>query len=70
MHPQAHYINNRTMEVFRGMPAPAEYSDTCDESLSAAVQTLSPSLSEWRRFKYVDALIGGQVFGDVDHFKG
>lgn len=69
-HPQAHYINNRTMELFRAIPTPLRHANEKDDSLAAVVDQLSPPLMEWRRFRYVDQLIGGQVYGDVDHFKG
>eukprot|EP00775_Hariotina_reticulata_P010552 gene10552-10712_t len=58
-HPQAHFINNRTMEVFRGLPG-----------LSSAVQALSPPLAQWRRFVYCQSLMAGQLLGTVDHFPG
>lgn len=69
-HPQAHYINNRTMELLRTIPAPLQHANQTDDSLAAVVDQLSPPLMEWRRFRYVDQLVGGQVYGDVDHFKG
>jgi hypothetical protein len=76
-HPQAHYINNRTMELFRLMKMPRKGSTTAlglhghrDWSLAADVTSLSPPLREWRSFKYVDKLISGQLFGEKDHFPG
>eukprot|EP00879_Flechtneria_rotunda_P030479 GHRR01033117.1.p1 GENE.GHRR01033117.1~~GHRR01033117.1.p1 ORF type:complete len:228 (+),score=72.15 GHRR01033117.1:732-1415(+) len=59
MHPQAHYINNRTMEVLHGL-----------DGLSAAVAAASPPLDQWRRFIYCEAAADGQLLGQVDHFPG
>ncbi|WIA08637.1 hypothetical protein OEZ85_008065 [Tetradesmus obliquus] len=58
-HPQAHYINNRTMEVFRGLPG-----------LAAKVKARSPPLQQWRSFVYCEAMAAGQLLGEVDHFPG
>lgn len=76
-HPQAHYINNRTMELFRSirMPPPGSCATKASDipgshSLAAAVSALSPPLREWRSFRYVDALVDGTLFGEIDHFKG
>ncbi len=54
---QAHYINNRTMEVFRGI-----------DGLAAAVKARSPPLALWRKFVYCDSLTG-PLLGSVDHFQ-
>lgn len=54
---QAHYINNRTMEVFRGV-----------SGLASAVKDRSPPLALWRKFLYCDSLTG-DVLGSVDHFE-
>lgn len=54
---QAHYINNRTMEVFRGI-----------DGLAAAVKARSPPLALWRKFVYCDSLTG-PLLGSVDHFE-
>lgn len=54
---QAHYINNRTMEVFRGIGG-----------LAAAVKDRSPPLALWRNFVYCESLTG-QTLGSVDHFE-
>ena len=59
---QAHFINNRTMEVFRQMRVRG--SDT----LAARVASASPPLAEWRNFLYCESLTGA-IFGEVDHFK-
>lgn len=76
-HPQAHYINNRTMELFRsirvpqsGFPEAVGLGPRQDVSLAAAVSALSPPLREWRSFRYVDALVNGELFGEIDHFQG
>lgn len=55
--PQAHYINNRTMEVFRGMGG-----------LAGAVKDRSPPLALWRKFVYCESLTG-PILGSVDHFE-
>ncbi|MEW5298358.1 MAG: hypothetical protein WDW36_001490 [Sanguina aurantia] len=58
-HPQAHFINNRTMEVFQPL------SGLADEVLRR-----SPPLAEWRKFVYCDSLAAdAEVYGEVDHFK-
>ncbi|KAK9819702.1 hypothetical protein WJX72_001426 [[Myrmecia] bisecta] len=57
-HPQAHFINNRTMEVFRPL-----------DGLAAEVAASSPPLDEWRKFIYCESVLG-KVLGEVDHFKG
>ncbi|KAH7616498.1 putative polyketide hydroxylase [Nannochloris sp. 'desiccata'] len=58
-HPRAHFINHRTMEVFRGMTG-----------LSSQVERTMPPLDQWRNFIYCTELTGGSVLGIVDHFKG
>ena len=60
---QAHFINNRTMEIFRhiqGMPD--------GRSLAASVAASSPPLKEWRKFIYCESATGS-ILGEVDHFK-
>lgn len=57
-HPQAHFINNRSMEVFRPL-----------DGLAAEVAAQSPPLAEWRKFVYCESLTG-RIFGEVDHFQG
>ncbi len=60
---QAHFINNRTMEIFRhiqGMPD--------GRSLAANVAASSPPLEEWRKFIYCESATGS-ILGEVDHFK-
>ena len=54
---QAHFINNRTMEVFRPL-----------DGLAAAIANSSPPLDQWRKFVYCESLTG-RAFGEVDHFK-
>ncbi len=58
---QAHFINNRTMEVFRQMR-------TKDSSVAAEVLKHSPLLRDWRKFIYCESLTGN-ILGEVDHFK-
>jgi 2-polyprenyl-6-methoxyphenol hydroxylase-like FAD-dependent oxidoreductase len=57
-HPQAHFINHRTMEVFRGLGG-----------LAGEVAAAMPPLAEWRSFVYC-ASMTGRILGAVDHFKG
>ena len=63
-HPQAHFVNARTMEVLR-TAAPGG-------RLARAVRRLAPPLEEWRRFVYAAGLdphsAAGRAFGVVDHF--
>jgi len=54
---QAHFINNRSMEIFRSL-----------DGLAAEVAAHSPPLAEWRKFVYCESLTG-RVFGEVDHFQ-
>lgn len=61
---QAHFINNRTMEVFRQMRA----GEGAGATLASRVAEASPPLSEWRKFVYCET-VTGRVFGEVDHFK-
>ncbi|KAL2641956.1 hypothetical protein R1flu_009543 [Riccia fluitans] len=56
-HPQAHFINNRTMEIFRKM-----------EGLADEIENAQPPLDQWRRFVYCNTL-AGPVFGTVDHLQ-
>ena len=68
------------MELFRSIRMPpsgscateaSEASGTREHlSLAAAVSALSPPLREWRSFRYVDALVDGTLFAEIDHFKG
>ncbi|BFI27883.1 hypothetical protein MPTK2_2g14360 [Marchantia polymorpha subsp. ruderalis] len=57
MHPQAHFINNRTMEIFRKM-----------EGLADEIEKAQPPLDHWRRFVYCNTL-AGPVIGTVDHLQ-
>lgn len=54
---QAHFINNRSMEVFRPL-----------DGLADDIAARSPPLAEWRKFIYCESLTG-RVFGQVDHFQ-
>ena len=57
-HPQAHFINNRSREIFRGM-----------RGLDAAVTKAQPPLADWRHFIYATRMLGGVELGRVDHFR-
>ncbi|XVF85191.1 hypothetical protein PTKIN_Ptkin17bG0098600 [Pterospermum kingtungense] len=56
-HPQAHFINNRTMEVFRKM-----------DGLAEEIQRSQPPVDLWRKFIYCTSLTGS-VLGSVDHMR-
>lgn len=56
-HPQAHFVNNRSMEIFRKL-----------DGLAGDIQKLQPSLDLWRKFIYCTSL-SGSVLGSVDHMK-
>ncbi|KAK9800880.1 hypothetical protein WJX73_005015 [Symbiochloris irregularis] len=62
-HPQAHYINNRTMEIFRGIKQAGQ------PNLAQQVTANMPHLDEWRRFLYCETATG-HIYGEVDHFPG
>lgn len=56
-HPQAHFINARTSEVFRPLLG-----------LERHVAAAQPPLEHWRRFAYCTRMIGGATLAVVDHF--
>lgn len=56
-HPQAHFINNRTMEVFRKL-----------DGLAEEIQTFQPPVDLWRKFIYCTSL-SGTILGSVDHMQ-
>ncbi|EYU25930.1 hypothetical protein ABFS82_11G068200 [Erythranthe guttata] len=56
-HPQAHFINNRSMEVFR------KVNGLADEILK-----YQPPVDLWRKFVYCTSLTG-PVLGSVDHMQ-
>ncbi len=68
-HPQAHFINCRSMEIFREL-----------NGLDQAIYAQSAPVDEWRRFVYCTGLAGlpalnhiesasaGSLLGVVDHF--
>ncbi|XP_058093909.1 uncharacterized protein LOC131239959 isoform X2 [Magnolia sinica] len=56
-HPQAHFINNRTMEVFRKL-----------DGLVEEIQSLQPPVDLWRKFVYCTSL-SGYSLGTVDHMQ-
>ncbi|KAG0621180.1 hypothetical protein M758_4G275400 [Ceratodon purpureus] len=57
-HPQAHFLNNRTMEIFRKM-----------EGLTAEIEAKQPPVEQWRRFVYCTTVLSGPVLGIVDHLR-
>ncbi len=61
---QAHFINCRTMEVFRQIPS----GQRPGNSLADDVRQASPPLDHWRKFVYCQSMTG-RIFGDVDHFQ-
>jgi 2-polyprenyl-6-methoxyphenol hydroxylase-like FAD-dependent oxidoreductase len=56
-HPQAHFINNRSMEVFRKL-----------DGLAEDIQNSQPPVEFWRKFIYCTSLTGS-VLGSVDHMQ-
>ncbi|KAG9133671.1 hypothetical protein Leryth_018672 [Lithospermum erythrorhizon] len=53
-HPQAHYVNNRTMEVFRKM-----------DDFAADILKSQPPVDQWRNYIYCTSLTG-RILGKVD----
>ncbi|OAY32417.1 FAD-dependent monooxygenase apdD isoform X2 [Manihot esculenta] len=56
-HPQAHFINNRSMEVFRKL-----------DGLAEEIQISQPPVELWRKFIYCTSLTG-PILGSVDHMQ-
>ncbi|KAI4382515.1 hypothetical protein MLD38_008470 [Melastoma candidum] len=56
-HPQAHFINNRSMEVFRKI-----------DGLAEEIERLQPPVDLWRKFIYCTSLTG-QILGTVDQMQ-
>ncbi|KVI05761.1 Aromatic-ring hydroxylase-like protein [Cynara cardunculus var. scolymus] len=56
-HPQAHFINNRSMEVFRKL-----------DGLAEEIQRFQPPVELWRKFIYCTSLTGSTI-GSVDHMQ-
>nr|CAB3479145.1 unnamed protein product [Digitaria exilis] len=56
-HPRAHFINNRTMEIFRKL-----------DGLAGEIERSQPPVDLWRKFVYCTSL-SGSVLGSVDHMK-
>uniref|UniRef100_A0A1D1YXN3 2,4-dichlorophenol 6-monooxygenase n=1 Tax=Anthurium amnicola TaxID=1678845 RepID=A0A1D1YXN3_9ARAE len=56
-HPQAHFINNRSMELFCKL-----------DGLADDIQRLQPPLDLWRKFVYCTSL-SGTILGSVDHMQ-
>ncbi len=67
-HPKAHCINQRTMEVFRGMRDSAARKSGLAEEVKSAM----PPIDQWRSFVYCSGslLRRSSLLGTVDHFKG
>ncbi|ONK71111.1 uncharacterized protein A4U43_C04F4830 [Asparagus officinalis] len=56
-HPQAHFINNRSMEIFHKL-----------DGIASDIQKLQPAIDLWRKFIYCTSL-SGSVLGSVDHMQ-
>ncbi|KAJ7535971.1 hypothetical protein O6H91_12G052100 [Diphasiastrum complanatum] len=56
-HPQAHFLNNRTMEIFRRI-----------NGLGHEIEDQQPPMEHWRRFVYCTTL-AGPILGLVDHLQ-
>jgi 2-polyprenyl-6-methoxyphenol hydroxylase-like FAD-dependent oxidoreductase len=64
-HPQAHFINVRSMEVFRSLAAGRGGAG----SVADAVTALARPREEWSRFIYsAGPLLGGVRLGETQHF--
>ena len=59
-HPRAHFVNARTMEVFRALGG----------DLARACVDDAPALAQWRWFRYATSLTNGAQLGAVDQFDG
>ena len=68
-HPKAHCINQRTMEVFRGL---GFGGGTNESTLADRVKSAMPPIEQWRSFVYCSGslLDASSLLGTVDHFKG
>ncbi|KAL0700050.1 hypothetical protein Bca4012_056172 [Brassica carinata] len=56
-HPQAHFINNRSMEIFRKL-----------DGLAGEIEQSQPPVDLWRKFIYCTSL-SGSTLGTVDHMQ-
>ncbi|KAM7251196.1 hypothetical protein ACFE04_023079 [Oxalis oulophora] len=56
-HPQAHFVNNRSMEVFRKI-----------DGLADEIENSQPPVHLWRNFIYCTSLTGS-ILGSVDHMQ-
>ncbi|CAN1295269.1 Putative polyketide hydroxylase, partial [Linum perenne] len=56
-HPQAHFINNRSMEIFCKL-----------DGLAEEIENSQPAVDLWRKFIYCTSLTG-RILGSVDHMK-
>ncbi|XP_020876881.1 uncharacterized protein LOC9308350 isoform X2 [Arabidopsis lyrata subsp. lyrata] len=56
-HPQAHFINNRSMEIFRAL-----------DGLAEEIERSQPPVDLWRKFIYCTSL-SGSTLGTVDHMQ-
>ncbi|XP_050205589.1 uncharacterized protein LOC126655439 [Mercurialis annua] len=56
-HPQAHFINNRSMEIFRKL-----------DGLAEEIERSQPPVDLWRKFIYCTSLTG-PIIGSVDHMQ-
>ncbi|CAI0425689.1 unnamed protein product [Linum tenue] len=56
-HPQAHFINNRSMEIFRKL-----------DGLAEEIEKSQPAVDLWRKFIYCTSLTG-RILGSVDHMQ-
>ncbi|KAM7269730.1 hypothetical protein ACFE04_025227 [Oxalis oulophora] len=56
-HPQAHFINYRSMEIFRKI-----------EGLAEEIERVQPPIDSWRRYTYCTSL-SGTILAAVDHVR-
>ena len=60
-HPKAHFMNRRTMEIFRDQNA--------FDSMRARVREKMSKEKNWRHFRYVTGILDeNEELGSVDHF--
>lgn len=60
-HPQAHFVNYRTMEILRGLGPQGR-------SIETQILERQPPLKEWRTFTYCTGMLNGTIIGQIDHF--
>jgi hypothetical protein len=57
-HPKAHYISFRSSEILKDLALPRQ----------AELENTLSSLNNWAAYNYQSHVLGGKVFGKVNHF--